>query len=93
MGMYDDVYKKHQDCELNGIGYSQTKALDCTLSTYDLDDLEDLAERLTEAEMMALLEDVQDDWFECQECGESFKPFKRHINYDNRLKKAKELFG
>lgn len=89
MGVYITVSKKCAHC-----GWAGTTQIGRVVEALDvdLDDLDLLAHRFTEAELRKLRDAVRDEYFLCQnrECGRSFllEDTRRQ-----RLAVARELFG
>lgn len=76
MGMYNEVFKKCPHCEKNGTygrGYLQISQILLGFGGFDLDNPDDIAERLSVDEVQRLKESVEGEWFRCDECKDTFR--------------------
>lgn len=90
MGVYNEVYKKCPHCE-RGHGRLQVKFVGRhQVSQFRLDDLDDLADQLTEEEMEILHTRIRDEPFRCTGCDREFLLDEAR---DGRAVRARELFG
>lgn len=72
MGMYNEVFKKCPHCD-RGYGYLQIHQIVLGFGGFYLDSPERIAEELDLDQVKELKEAVEGQWFQCQECSETFK--------------------
>lgn len=71
MGMYNEVYKTCPHC--SGRGYLQIHQIVLGFGEFNLDNLQDIADRLSLDQVKELREAVKNEWFVCEDCTTSFK--------------------
>lgn len=90
MGMYNEVFKRCPHC--GGRGYLQISQIVLGFGCFDLDDPEDLADKLNEPQLLKLADRVKDEWFRCQN-QECERGFLLEDTRAARQKLARQLFG
>ena len=87
MGMYNEVYKSCPKCR--DLCEIQIRQIVLGFGSFNLDNIESLADELTEEQLLQLRDAVKDERFYCRTCGCSF-------TFDSpngkRRQLAKELF-
>lgn len=88
MGMYNEVFKRCPECSSRG--YMQISQIVDGFGEFNLDDPNDLADKLTIAELHQLSNMIQDEWFSCQSCSHNFKHDRQ---LDEKRAIASKLFS
>lgn len=69
--MYNEVFKTCPKC--GHLAYAQISQIVLGFGGFNLENPERIAEELTENEIIQLVACVKDTWFECHDCGNTFK--------------------
>jgi len=72
MGMFNEVYKRCPEC--GGRGEMQISQIILGFGEFDLDNKEDIADRLDKYHIRRLVARVKErEWFTCRMCGNEFR--------------------